>query len=171
MSDEDIVIAAIVEDAYFTVEQFCAVCSIEQEWIIHHVQEGLFPISGAVVSEWRFSSGDLRRAQRMRDIVQYFNGKKRFEGWDVLRQDHLDGFLRSLPDGSPGIEDYSLKKTLRMACGDMLGVEFASSFRDRRTGAWVDEHGAEFWRVKADRLTEWHAYATERSRLDSAESQ
>ena len=73
MSDEDIVVAAIVEDAYFTVEQFCAVCSIEQEWIIRHVQEGLFSISGAVVSEWRFSSADLRRAQRMRDIEREFD--------------------------------------------------------------------------------------------------
>jgi nuclear transport factor 2 (NTF2) superfamily protein len=124
-------------------------------------------------AEAAYNSMDIDRIMDLfdRDIVQYFNGEKRFEGWDVLRQDHLDGFLRSLPDGSPGIEDYSLKKTLRMACGDMLGVEFASSFRDRRTGLWVDEHGAEFWRVKADRLTEWHAYATERSRLDSTESQ
>src|SRR6185436_8199110 len=72
MSNEEIVVAAIVEDAYFTVEQFCAVCSIEQEWIIRHVQEGLFPISGAVASEWRFSSADLRRAQRMRDIEREF---------------------------------------------------------------------------------------------------
>ena len=72
MSDAQIVVATIVEDAYFTVEQFCAVCSIEQEWIIRHVQEGLFPASGAVVSEWRFSSADLRRAQRMRDIEREF---------------------------------------------------------------------------------------------------
>jgi len=124
-------------------------------------------------AEAAYNSMDIDRIMDLfdRDIVQYFNGKKRFEGWDVLRQDHLDGFLRSLPDGSPGIEDYSLKKTLRMACGDMIGVEWVSSFLDRTTGEWVDEHGAEFWRVKADRLTEWHAYATERSRLDSAESQ
>ena len=72
MSDEHIVAAVIVEDAYFTVEQFCAVCSIEQEWIVRHVQEGLFPISGAVVSEWRFSSADLRRAQRMRALERDF---------------------------------------------------------------------------------------------------
>jgi uncharacterized protein (TIGR02246 family) len=100
------------------------------------------------------------------DVVQYFNGKKRIEGRDALRQDHLDGFLRTLPDGTPGIQDYRLMKTLRMACGDMMGVEFASSFVDRRTGQFVDEHGAEFWRIKGDRLIEWHAYATERSRLE-----
>jgi hypothetical protein len=118
-------------------------------------------------AEAAYLSLDIDRIMDLfdRDIVQYFNGKKRFEGRDALRQDHLEGFLRAFPDGSPGIQGYSLKKTLRMACGDMLGVEFASSFLDRRTGVSVDEHGAEFWRIKADRLVEWHAYATERSRL------
>src|SRR4026207_44608 len=72
MSNEDIVVAAIVEDAYFTVEQFCAVCSIEHEWIVRHVQEGLFPISGAVVSEGPFGRADWRRRQRMRDIEREF---------------------------------------------------------------------------------------------------
>jgi chaperone modulatory protein CbpM len=74
MSDEDIIVAAaIMEDACLTMEQFCAVCAIEQEWIIRHVEEGLFSISGAVASEWRFSSADLRRAQRMRDIERDFD--------------------------------------------------------------------------------------------------
>jgi chaperone modulatory protein CbpM len=100
MSDEDIVIAAvIVEDAYFTVEQFCAVCSIEQEWIIRHVQEGLFPISGAVESEWRFSSADLRRAQRMRDIEREFDAAPELAALvaDMLEEiDELRARLRRL---------------------------------------------------------------------------
>jgi len=74
MSDEEIFVAtAIAEDAFLTVEQFCAVCSIEQQWIIRHVEEGLFSISGTVVSEWRFSSADLRRAQRMRALERDFD--------------------------------------------------------------------------------------------------
>jgi hypothetical protein len=117
-------------------------------------------------AEAAYVSLDIDRIMDLfdRDIVQYWNGKKRLEGWDALRQDHLEGFLRVLPDGSPGIEGYSLKKTLRMACDDMLGVEWVSSFVDRRTGEWEEDRGAEFWRIKADRLVEWHAYvATERS--------
>jgi nuclear transport factor 2 (NTF2) superfamily protein len=121
-------------------------------------------------AEAAYNSMDIDRIMALfdRDIVQYFNGKKRIEGWDALRRDHLDGFLRTLPDGSPGIEGYRLEKTLRMACGDMIGVEFASSFVDRRTGEFIDEHSAEFWRVKADRLIEWYVYATERGRLEAA---
>jgi hypothetical protein len=123
-------------------------------------------------AEAAYASLDIDRIMDLfdRDIVLDFNGKKRIEGWDALRQDHLDGFLRMLPDGSPGIEDYSIKKTLRMACGDMIGVEWVSSFLDRTTGEWVDEHGAEFWWIKGDRLAEWHAYmASERSRPSSRE--
>ena len=97
-------------------------------------------------AEAAYASLDIDRIMDLfdRDIVQYWNGKKTIEGWDALRQDHLDGFLRMLPDGSPGIEDYSIKKALRMACGDMIGVEWVSSFLDRTTGEWVDEHGAEY---------------------------
>jgi len=99
MSDAQIVVATIVEDAYFTVEQFCAVCSIEQEWIVRHVQEGLFPISGAVVSEWRFSSADLRRAQRMRDIEREFEAAPELAALvaDMLAEiDELRARLRRL---------------------------------------------------------------------------
>ncbi|HEY3073491.1 MAG TPA: nuclear transport factor 2 family protein, partial [Candidatus Limnocylindrales bacterium] len=72
-------------------------------------------------AEAAYNSLDIDRIMDLfdPDIVQYLNGEKRIEGRDALRQDHLEGFLRSLPDGSPGIEGYRLKKTLRMACGDM----------------------------------------------------
>ncbi len=117
-------------------------------------------------AEAAYASMDIDRIMDLfdRDIVQYWNGKKRIEGWDALRQDHLEGFLRLLPDGSPGIRDFSIKKTLRMACDDMIAVEWVSGFLDLRTGERVDDRGAEFWWIKADRLAEWHAYdAIERS--------
>jgi len=116
-------------------------------------------------AEAAYASMDIDRVMDLfnRDIVQYWNGKKRIEGWDELRQDHLEGFLRVFPDGSPGIQNFSIKKTLRMACGDMIGVEWVSSCLDRRTGEWEEDRGAEFWWIKGDRLSEWHAYAaTER---------
>jgi hypothetical protein len=104
------------------------------------------------------------------DIVQYVNGEKHIEGRDALRQDHLEGFLRVFPDGSVGIEGFRVDKTLRVACGAMLGVEYVSSFVDRRTGVFVDQHGGEFWRIKADRLVEWRLYATERSGVEAIAS-
>jgi ketosteroid isomerase-like protein len=114
-------------------------------------------------AEAAYASLDIDRVMDLfnRDIVQYWDGKKRIEGWDALRQDHIEGYLQLLPDGSLGMEDFTIKKTLRMACGDMIGAEWVSSFRDRRTGEWVEEHGAEFWRIRDDRLSEWRAYSTE----------
>ena len=58
MSDE--IVGAV--EATLSLGQVCAVCAIEEEWIVRHVQEGLFAVSGTTVTEWRFSSTDLRRA-------------------------------------------------------------------------------------------------------------
>lgn len=121
-------------------------------------------------AEAAYASLDIDRIMELfdRDIVQYMNGKKTVEGWDALRQDHLENFLRPFPDGSPGIEDNRIAKTLRMACDDMIGVEWVSSFVDRRTGDLVEDHGAEFWWIKDDRLAEWHAYMTTERRTPAA---
>jgi chaperone modulatory protein CbpM len=70
MSDE--IAGAVLEGASLTIKQVCAVCAIEEEWIVRHVQEGLFPVSGTTVTEWRFSGADLRRAQRMRALERDF---------------------------------------------------------------------------------------------------
>jgi len=74
MTERDIVVvAAILEDACLTIEQLCTVCAIEEQWLVRHVEEGLFSVSGAGVREWRFSSADLRRAQRMRALERDFD--------------------------------------------------------------------------------------------------
>jgi chaperone modulatory protein CbpM len=70
MSDE--ISGAVLEGASLTIYQVCAVCAIEEEWIVRHVQEGLFSVSGTTVTEWRFSGADLRRAQRMRALERDF---------------------------------------------------------------------------------------------------
>lgn len=70
MSEE--IVGAVLEGSFLTVDQVCAVCAIEAEWIVRHVEEGLIPVSGTTVTEWRFSSSDLRRAQRMRALERDF---------------------------------------------------------------------------------------------------
>jgi chaperone modulatory protein CbpM len=100
MSERDIVVAAaILEDACLTIEQVCTVCTIEEQWLIRHVEEGLFSISGTTVREWRFSSADLRRAQRMRDIERDFDAAPELAALvaDLLEEmDELRARLRRL---------------------------------------------------------------------------
>jgi len=73
MSDSDIIAGSVLDGAALTVDQVCAVCSIEQEWIVRRVEEGLLEVSGTSVTEWRFSSAHLRRAQRMRALERDFD--------------------------------------------------------------------------------------------------
>ena len=71
MSEE--IVGAVLEGSSLTIDQVCAVCAIEAEWIVRHVEEGLLPVSGRTVTEWRFSSSELRRAQRMRALERDFD--------------------------------------------------------------------------------------------------
>jgi len=73
MSDEEILAGRIEEEACLTLEVLCAACALEQEWVVRRVEEGLLPVSGTVVSEWRFSSAGLARARRMREIEREFD--------------------------------------------------------------------------------------------------
>ena len=70
MSDHD-----ILEDACLTLEQLCAACALEREWLIRHVEEGLIPVSGTAVAEWRFTTAHLARARRMREIERTFDAE------------------------------------------------------------------------------------------------
>jgi len=62
----------ILQDACLTLEQLCAACALEREWLVRRVQEGLIPVTGSAIAEWRFSTAHLARARRMRDIERSF---------------------------------------------------------------------------------------------------
>ena len=73
MSDDDILIGRIEEGACITLEELCAACALEREWVVRRVEEGLFPASGTTAAEWRFTSVGLARARRMREIEREFD--------------------------------------------------------------------------------------------------
>lgn len=90
MSEKDIVEGRIMEGAALTVEQFCTVCAIEEEWIVRHVEEGLFTVAGRSVTEWRFSAADLRRAQRIRLLEQNFDAAPELAALVADMQEEMD---------------------------------------------------------------------------------
>jgi chaperone modulatory protein CbpM len=94
MNDE--ITGAVLEGASLTIRQVCAVCAIEEEWIVRHVQEGLFPVSGTTVTEWRFSGADLRRAQRMRALERDFDAAPELAALVADLQEEMDGLRARL---------------------------------------------------------------------------
>lgn len=103
MTERDIVVAAaILEDACLTIEQFCTVCAIEEQWIVRHVEEGLFSVSGTAVREWRFSSADLRRAQRMRALERDFDAAPELAALVADMLEEIDQLRAQLRRGGLG---------------------------------------------------------------------
>jgi nuclear transport factor 2 (NTF2) superfamily protein len=84
------------------------------------------------------------------DCVFYENGKLVGKGSDVLREWH-DTFLGS-------VANFSIRKRMVLASGNVIGVEYATTFTHPRSGAAMESFGGEFWTMDGERLSEWHLY-------------
>lgn len=73
MNEEKILAGVVEEEACLTIEELCAACSLEREWLVHRIEEGLFPVSGGIVAEWRFGAAGITRARRMRALERDFD--------------------------------------------------------------------------------------------------
>ena len=72
MRDDEILIGSLMEDSWLTLEQLAAACAVETQWLLRHIEEGLFPDVQSVAGTWRFTSASLVRARRMRDLERDF---------------------------------------------------------------------------------------------------
>ena len=70
--DHDILTGSLMEDSWLTLEQVAAACVVEPDWLLRHIEEGLFPHAESVAGIWRFSGVSLLRARRMRQLERDF---------------------------------------------------------------------------------------------------
>jgi chaperone modulatory protein CbpM len=73
MEDDDILMGDVMEGVCLTLEQVAATCAVEHEWLIRHVDEGLFPGVESDGGNWRFSSASLTRVRRMWQLERDFD--------------------------------------------------------------------------------------------------
>jgi len=73
LRDEDILTGFVLEGRCFTLEELCTACAFEPEWLLRHIEEGLFPAPEGERAEWRFSAISLHRARRMHAIERDFD--------------------------------------------------------------------------------------------------
>lgn len=71
--DDDILIGSLLEESWLTLEQLATACTVEPAWLIHHIEEGLFPHAECVAGTWRFTGASLLRARRMRQLERDFD--------------------------------------------------------------------------------------------------
>lgn len=94
MRDDDILIGTLMEESWLTIEQMAAACRAEPEWLLRHLDEGLFPEAESIAGIWRFSGACLLRARRMHDLERDFDAVPELaalvadllEEMDTLRQ-------------------------------------------------------------------------------------
>ena len=60
---------------FLTLDQLCSVCSLERDWLIVRVREGLIPALGDSDSEWRFTTTTLARVRRMHEIERSYDAE------------------------------------------------------------------------------------------------
>jgi chaperone modulatory protein CbpM len=58
---------------FLTLDELCAACALEREWLVVRVTEGLIPAEGGGASEWRFTTTTLTRVRRMREIERTYD--------------------------------------------------------------------------------------------------
>ena len=73
MRDDDILIGSLMEESWLTLEQMAAACGVEPDWLMRHLDEGLFPGADSVAGIWRFSGACLLRARRMHALERNFD--------------------------------------------------------------------------------------------------
>lgn len=72
-SGGEILTGSLLEESWLTVEQVAAACTVDPDWLLRHLEEGLLPGAESVAGIWRFSAGSLQRARRMRQLERDFD--------------------------------------------------------------------------------------------------
>ena len=73
MRDDDVLTGPVLEGQCLTLEELCAACALEPEWLIWRIEEGLFPTPEGPRAEWRFTALGIARARRMRALERDFD--------------------------------------------------------------------------------------------------
>ena len=73
MTQRQVTVGVVLEEACLTLDQVAIACAVERAWVVRLVEEGLFPPMQGPATEWRFGSAALTRARRIRDIERAFD--------------------------------------------------------------------------------------------------
>jgi len=70
------VIGVLLEDKALSLEELARACAVEPDWVVQRVQTGVLLQHGpppGQITAWRFTSLDLVRARRLREIESVFD--------------------------------------------------------------------------------------------------
>jgi chaperone modulatory protein CbpM len=68
---DKVLTGVLLDESALTVEELARACAVEPDWVLQRAQSGIIHGAGPQ-AEWRFTSVDLVRARRLRDIEAAF---------------------------------------------------------------------------------------------------
>ena len=87
----------VLDEASLTLEEFARACSVERHWVVERVKSGMLGNGTHYASRWRFTSRDLTRARRLRQMEFDFDAEPELAALvtDLFEEvDRLRGRLR-----------------------------------------------------------------------------
>lgn len=111
VDEKEIVCGSVLDESWLTVEQLALLCEVEPQWLIGHLEAGLFryaesiavaePTSGGRI--WRFQEAALQRALRMRRVERDFDAAPELAALVADLLEEIDTLRRRLRRA--GLED------------------------------------------------------------------
>ncbi|MDD2760309.1 MAG: chaperone modulator CbpM [Methylomonas sp.] len=96
MHGTELMITAMVEETYLTLEQVAALCAVEPDWVLRHIEDGLLSAAKLESGDWYFSALELTRARRMVTIERNFEALPELAALVADMQEELDSLRRQL---------------------------------------------------------------------------
>jgi chaperone modulatory protein CbpM len=94
MTEEQI--AMLLDDAHVGIDEVAGNCAVDITWVVEYVRAGvLLDDPQGDPARWSFTSRDLIRARRLRDITHQFDANPELAGLVVDMVEELDR-LRAL---------------------------------------------------------------------------
>ena len=84
-------VAMLLEETRIGVDELAGNCAVDRGWVVEYVQAGVL-LEGAPPDpgRWSFTSRDLVRARRLRDIARQFDANPELAGLVVDLVEELD---------------------------------------------------------------------------------
>lgn len=73
MTDDEVLVGLLLEDAWLSLEQVAGACAVDTAWLLARLQADLFPEAACAAGTWRFPPAALARARRMRQVERDFD--------------------------------------------------------------------------------------------------
>jgi chaperone modulatory protein CbpM len=86
----------LLDETALTVDELARACAVEPEWVVQRVRTGILLDGRREDSGWRFTSVDLMRARRLRDIELAFDANDELAALVVDLSDEIQRLRRRL---------------------------------------------------------------------------